>query len=63
MPRSFVAALALAATVLVGGAAFAQNASMYTTSGSTTVSAPSALDGLHTNGTGGRAYPHSQKTN
>lgn len=63
MLRTFIAALALGAAVVAGGSAFAQDVSMYTTSRSATVNAPSALDGLHTDGTGGRAYLNGQKTN
>jgi hypothetical protein len=50
MLRTFIAALALAATLAVGSQPAAVNV-------------PPALDGLHTSGTGDRAYPGGQKTN
>jgi hypothetical protein len=63
MLRTFMAALALCATVAAAGSAFAQNAQMNTASQSAAVTASSSLDGLHTDGSGGRAYQGGQKTN
>ena len=63
MLRTTIAALAFAAVVAAGGAAFAQDAMMNTASQSTAVNAPSSFDGIHTDGTGGRAYAGGQKTN
>jgi hypothetical protein len=63
MLRSFFVALAMGAMLAVSASAFAQNASMPTASNGATVNASSAADGLHSAGTGGRAYPGGQKTN
>ena len=63
MLRTTIAALAFAAVVAAGGAAFAQNTTMNSASQSAAVNGSSPFDGVHTDGTGGRAYPNGQKTN
>ncbi|MFZ2005407.1 MAG: hypothetical protein WB697_19485 [Stellaceae bacterium] len=63
MLRTTIAALAFVAVTAAAGAAFAQDAMVNTASQSTTANASSSFDGVHTDGTGGRAYANGQKTN